>query len=89
MSCHFSNPLLLIWKVVLSGWFLSLTDESKIWTREHQCWGSHGLGEGQGESGRANEHGGESHEDPLLAPPPLPPPPLVTHAEMMAEMMVA
>ena len=50
---------------------------------------SHGLGEGQGESGRANEHGGESHEAPLLAPPPLPPPPLKTHLEMMAEMMAA
>ena len=48
---------------------------------------SHGLGEGQGESGRANEHGGESHEAPLLAPPPPPPP--MTHVEMMAEMMVA
>ena len=50
----------------------------------------HGLGEGQGESGRGNEHDdGESHEAPLLAPPPLPPPPLMTHAEMMAEMLVA
>ena len=49
----------------------------------------HGLGEGQGESGRANEHGnGESHEAPLLAPPP-PPPSLMTHAEMMAEMLAA
>ena len=48
----------------------------------------HGLGEGQGESGRGNEHGNrESHEAPLLAP--LPPPPLMTHAEMMAEMLVA
>ena len=47
----------------------------------------HGLGEGQGESGWANEHGGESHEAPLLAPPPPPPPPLMTHMEMMAEMM--
>ena len=44
----------------------------------------HGLDEGQGESGRGNEHGnGESHEAPLLAPPPLPPPPPMTHAEMM------
>ena len=43
---------------------------------------SHGLGEGQGESGWGNEHGnGESHEAPLLAPPPLPPPPPMTHAE--------
>ena len=50
----------------------------------------HGLGEGQGESGRANEHGnGESHEAPLLAPPPPPPPPLMTYAEMMAEMLAA
>ena len=50
----------------------------------------HSLGEGQGESGRANEHGnGESHETPLLAPPPLPPPPPMTHAEMVVEMMPA
>ena len=51
----------------------------------------HGLSEGQGESGRANEHGNrESHEAPPLAPPPSsPPPPLMTHAEMMAEMMAA
>jgi len=52
----------------------------------------HNLGKGQGESGRANEHGnGESHEAPLLAPlpPPPPPPPLMTHAKMMAEMMAA
>ena len=49
----------------------------------------HSLGEGQGESGRANEHSnGESHEAPLLAPPPLPPPPM-THAEMMAEILAA
>ena len=49
----------------------------------------HDLGEGQGESGRANEHGnGESHEAPLLAPH-LPPPPPMTHMEMMAEMMDA
>ena len=50
----------------------------------------HSLGDGQGESGRSNEHGnGESHEAPLLAPPfpPLPPPPSMTHMEMMAEMM--
>ena len=50
---------------------------------------SHGLSEGQGESGRANEHGGERHEAPLLAPPPPPPPPLMTHAEVMAELMAA
>ena len=49
----------------------------------------HSLGEGQGESGRGNEHGnGESHVAPLLAPPP-PPPPLMTHVEMMAEMLAA
>ena len=49
----------------------------------------HGLGEGQGESGRGNENdNGESHEAPLLAPPP-PPPPLMTHAEMIAEILVA
>ena len=50
---------------------------------------AHGLGEGQGESGRANEHNGESHEAPFLAPPPPPPPPPMTHAEMMAEMLAA
>ena len=48
-----------------------------------------GLSEGQGESDRGNENdNGESHEAPLLAPPPPPPPP-TTHAEMMAEMLVA
>ena len=48
----------------------------------------HGLGEGQGESGRGNGNGNrETHEAPLLAPPPLPPPPLMTHVEMMAEML--
>ena len=51
---------------------------------------AHGLGEGQGESGRANEHNGESHEAPLLAPHPImPPPPPMTHTEMMAELMAA
>ena len=51
----------------------------------------HYLGEGQGERGRANDHGnGESLEAPLLAPPLPPPLPLpMTPAEMMAEMMVA
>ena len=50
----------------------------------------HGLGEGQGESGRGNENdNGESHEAPLLAPPPPPPPSLMTHAEMMVEMLAA
>ena len=50
---------------------------------------AHSLGKGQGESGRANEHNGESHEAPLLAPPLLPPPPPMTHVEMMAELMAA
>ena len=51
---------------------------------------SHGLSEGQGESGRGNENGnGESHEAPLLAPPPPPPPPLMTHVEIMAETLAA
>ena len=54
---------------------------------------AHGLGEGQGESGRANEHdSGGSQEAPLLAPHPFsspPPPPPMTHAEMMAELMAA
>ena len=49
---------------------------------------AHGLGEGQGESGQANEPNEESHGAPLLAPPPPPPPPM-THAEMMAELMAA
>ena len=48
----------------------------------------HGLGEDQGKNGRGDDHGnanGESHEAPLLGPPPLPAPlPLMTHAEMMA-----
>ena len=89
MCCHFSNPLLLIGKVVLNGWSLSLTDESKVRTREHECWVAHGLGDGQGESGQANEHNGESHGAPLLAPPPPPPLPPMTHAEMMAKLMAA
>ena len=52
---------------------------------------AHGLGKGQGDNGRAIEHGnGESQEAPILAPHPfLPPPPPMTHAEMMAEMMAA
>ena len=50
---------------------------------------AHGLGEGQGKSGQAHEHNGESHGAPLLAPPPPPPPPLMTHTEMMAELMAA
>ena len=56
--------------------------------RSTSAGAGHGLGEGHGESGRANEHdNGESHEAPLLAPPPPPPPPLMTHAEMMTEML--
>ena len=47
---------------------------------------AHGLGEGQGKSGRAHEPNGESHGAPLLAPP-LPPPPPMTPAEIMAEML--
>ena len=50
---------------------------------------AHSLGEGQGESGQTNEHNGESHGAPLLAPPPPPPLPPMTHVEMMAEMMTA
>ena len=51
---------------------------------------AHGLGEGHDDSGQAHEHNGESHGAPLLAPPPpLPPLPLMTHAEMMAELLVA
>ena len=50
---------------------------------------THGLGEGQGESGHANEHNEESHGAPLLAPPPPPPPPPMTYAEMMVEMLAA
>ena len=50
-----------------------------------------GLGEDQGENGRGDDHGnvnGESHEAPFLGPPPPPPPPpLMTHADMMAEML--
>ena len=49
---------------------------------------AHGLGKGQGESGQAHEHNGESHGAPLLAPPPPPLAPM-THAEMMAELLVA
>ena len=49
---------------------------------------AHGLGKGQGESGRAHEPNEESHGAPLLAPPPPPSPPM-THAEMMAELMAA
>ena len=51
-----------------------------------------GLGEDQGKNGRGDDHGnanGESHKDPFLGPPPPPPSPLMTHAEMMAEMLAA
>ena len=50
---------------------------------------AHGLGEGQGESGQAHEHNGESHGAPLLAPPSVSPPPPMTHTEMMAKLMAA
>ena len=53
----------------------------------------HSLGEGQGESGWANEHGnGESQEAPIQAShpfPPSPPPSPMAHAEMMVELMAA
>ena len=45
--------------------------------------GDNGCGEGIGNTN------GESHEAPLLAPPPPPPPPLMTHVEMMADMLAA
>ena len=52
-----------------------------------------GLGEDQGKNGHGDDHGNanrESHEAPLLGPPPSPPPPpLMTHAEMMVEMLAA
>ena len=52
-----------------------------------------GLGEDQGKNGHGDDHdnaNGESHEAPLLGPPPpSPPQPLMTHAEMMAEMLTA
>jgi hypothetical protein len=46
--------------------------------------------EGLGENGHENDSG-ESHEAPLLAPPPppSPPSPLMTQAEMMAEVLAA
>ena len=54
---------------------------------------AHGLGEGQGDSGRAIEHGnGGGQEVPPLAPhpfSPLPPPPPMTLAEIMAELLAA
>ena len=54
-------------------------------------WGSTSAGADQGDNGRGEDIGntnGDSHEAPLLAPL-LPPPPLMTHAEMMAEMLAA
>ena len=45
--------------------------------------GDNGCGEGI-----ANTNG-DSHEAPLLAPPPPPLPHLMTHAEMMVEMLAA
>ena len=49
---------------------------------------AHGLGEGQGESGRVHEPNAESHGAPLLAPPPPPPPPM-TPVEIMVELLAA
>ena len=52
--------------------------------------GSTSAGADQGGNGRDEDNGntnGDSHEAPLLTPPPPPPP--MTHAEMMAEMLVA
>ena len=54
--------------------------------------GSTSAGADQGDNGRGEDNGntnGDSHEAPLLAPPSPPPPPLMTHAEMMAEMLAA
>jgi len=54
--------------------------------------GSTSAGADPGDNGRGEDIGntnGESHEAPLLAPPPLPPPPSMTHVEMMAEMLAA
>ena len=49
----------------------------------------HGLGEDHDKNVHGNANG-ESHEAPLLRPPPSPPPtPPMTYAEMMAEMLVA
>ena len=62
------------------------TDEHEVWSWEYQRWADLGdIGHGEG-VGNTN---GESHEAPLLAPPPLPPPSPMTHAEMMAEMLAA
>ena len=46
----------------------------------------------QGDNGRSEDNGhtnGDSHETPLLAPPPPSPTPPMTHMEMMAEMLAA
>ena len=54
--------------------------------------GSTSAGADQGDNGHGEDNGytsGDSHEAPLLAPPPPPQPPPMTHAEMMAEMLVA
>ena len=53
--------------------------------------GSTSAGIDQGDNSHNEDIGntnGDSHEAPLLAPP-LPPPPLMTHVEMMAEMLAA
>ena len=53
--------------------------------------GSTSAGANQGDNGRGGDIGNtnrDSHEALLLAPPP-PSPPLMTHAEMMAEMLAA
>ena len=93
MCCHFSNPSLLIVKIVLNGWFLSLQMNLRSRRGSTSAGVAHGLGKGQSESGRANEHGNrEIQEAPLLAPHPFPPPPPpspMTHANMMAELMAA
>ena len=54
--------------------------------------GSTSAGADQGDNDRGEDNGntnGDSHEAPLLVPPPPPPPPPMTHAEMMAQMLVA
>ena len=90
MCCHPSDSLLLIREGCSNGRFISLTDESKVWTREHQFGAAH---EGQGDSGRAIEHGsGGGQEVPPLVPhpfPPPPPPPPMTPAEIMVELLAA
>ena len=54
-------------------------------------WGSTSAGADQGDNSCGEDVGntnGDSHEAPLLDPP-LPPPPLMTHVEMMVEMLAA